>query len=461
MKGRVTAEQRRRALEMLDQGADRLSIASTLGISVGQVAAISAHRTMGTYTGLRSSSPEMPKSEPRPQKAGGDSPEIKSVQGALVPLGVDADHGQLVTWDPYASTNPHVLIVGESGFGKTYAVMRLIAELTRAHLPSIVFDYGQGFSGRQTSPLFRKSARVVELQLCRDGIGLNPLQIFPVDTHGPATVAQRVADTFVRVYPRLGVQQHAVMRQAVLELLKDSGITVEDPRTWSLRPPPFRDLEGKLNECAVAEDPGTRRAASSAASHISTLFFFNTFRTTGHRLSWSDLLDDMNQVWILQLAGLEPSVERAVTEFLLWSLVRYFEVLGPGPLRCFVVLDEAHKLAFGPGSPVEKILREGRKFGLGVILASQQPEDFSTVAFSNTATKIVFQVGDYSGQIARLLCRKVTNGHSYEYIARAISTLPRGSAYVMTSNTGRVTRMFSFEERQLVSGNEPSSGTQS
>ena len=31
-------------------------------------------------------------------------------------------------------------------------------------------------------------------------------------------------------------------------------------------------------------------------------------------------------------------------------------------------------------------MREGRKFGLGVILASQQPDDFSPVAFSNTAT---------------------------------------------------------------------------
>ena len=36
--------------------------------------------------------------------------------------------------------------------------------------------------------------------------------------------------------------------------------------------------------------------------------------------------------------------------------------------------------------------------------------------------------------------------HGYEFIAHTISTLPRGSAYVVTSNVGRVTRMFSFEE---------------
>jgi DNA phosphorothioation-dependent restriction protein DptH len=122
-------------------------------------------------------------------------------------------------------------------------------------------------------------------------------------------------------------------------------------------------------------------------------------------------------------------------------------VLGPGPLRCFVVLDEAHKLAFGSGSPVEKILREGRKFGLAAILASQQPEDFSSVAFANTATKIVFQISDQSGHVSRQLHRKIKNGHSHDYIAQAVGTLPRGSAYVVMANAGRVTRMLSFEER--------------
>jgi len=87
-----------------------------------------------------------------------------------------------------------------------------------------------------------------------------------------------------------------------------------------------------------------------------------------------------NRVFLIQLKGLEYSLERAVTEFLLWNLIGYIEALGPSPLRCFIVLDEAHKLSFDQGSPVEKLLREGRKFGLGLILASQQPEDFSTVA---------------------------------------------------------------------------------
>jgi len=452
MKPKLTPEQRELINQLLDKGEDRSIIAHLASVTPGQVSAVAAHRTMrsrgasrkphdGMAAGVKSTSEDvvartlgLNESQPR---------------SALITLGTEVDTKEPVLWDPFASSNPHVLIVGESGSGKTYTASRLVLELARSHLPSIVFDYGQGFSLEHAPSAFREDVRTVELQLSRDGIAINPLQIFPVDTHGPATVAQRVADTFVRVYPRLGVQQHAIIRRAVLELLLDAGISMENPRTWTQPPPSFRDLEQKLLEYAESDDAATRKAASSAASHVSTLFFFNTFRKTGHALSWSDLIANHGEVWILQLGGLELSVERAVTEFLLWSLTRYFEVLGPGPLRCFVILDEAHKLAFGSGSPVEKILREGRKFGLGVILASQQPEDFSSVAFANTATKIVFQISDQSGQVSRQLHRKVKNGHSYEYIAQALGTLPRGSAYVVMANSGRITQMLSFEERPV------------
>jgi DNA phosphorothioation-dependent restriction protein DptH len=137
-----------------------------------------------------------------------------------------------------------------------------------------------------------------------------------------------------------------------------------------------------------------------------------------------------------------------VTEFLLWNLIGYIEALGPSPLRCFIVLDEAHKLSFDQGSPVEKLLREGRKFGLGLILASQQPEDFSPVAFANTATKLVFQVGDEKSAISRQLHRKIRNSHSFMDIFQTITKLPRGWTYVVSENVGHVVKVTSLSDRR-------------
>ena len=65
----------------------------------------------------------------------------------------------------------------------------------------------------------------------------------------------------------------------------------------------------------------------------------NTFRPSGRKLTWPELLASSGQTCILQLKGLEHSLEKAVTEFLLWNLIGYVEALGPSPLRCFVVLD--------------------------------------------------------------------------------------------------------------------------
>jgi DNA phosphorothioation-dependent restriction protein DptH len=367
-----------------------------------------------------------------------------------VSIGFDAETEEEVFWNPDpwdGVANPHMLILGESGFGKTYAIRCILTELAQQNMPSIVFDYGQGFTVDSSSDPFTEYASPIEVKASLEGVAINPLQLFPADIHGPVNVAQRVADTFQRVYPQIGVQQHAILRQAILDVMIDEGITPDSPESWHHPLPAFAALQRKLH--AYAENPGhpQRRMASSVASHISTMFVFNTFQDNGTPLDWQSMLDSEGRVCIIQLKGLEYSLERAVTEFLLWNLVGFVESLGPNPIRCFVVLDEAHKLAFVPGSPAEKLLREGRKFGLGLILASQQPEDFSSVAFANTASKMVFQVGDDKGAVARQLARKVTSSHSFAEIAALITKLPRGWAYFVSGNVGRVVRIASFEER--------------
>ena len=96
----------------------------------------------------------------------------------------------------------------------------------------------------------------MEIQASRDGIDINPLQIFPSDLHGPVNVAQRVADTFGRVYSQIGVQQHAVLRQAVLDIMADVGIRADARDSWLTDLPMFGNLQHKLSSYAnSAENP--------------------------------------------------------------------------------------------------------------------------------------------------------------------------------------------------------------
>jgi hypothetical protein len=446
---RVSEEQRQVVLRSLAKGEDRETIAAKLGLTTRQVSAIAAHVTMGTYS-LPGRSERKSDQHNRYNKSASQNHDAwaHNEKAMLRPvlLGPDAETGKEVYWnpDPHAgSVNPHVLVLGESGFGKTYTICCLLKELAQRQIVSIVFDYGQGFS-KEALPA-ELISQTSQIQASSEGIDINPLQIFPTDLLGPLNVAQRVADSFARVYPKIGVQQHATLRQAILEVMRDHGITPEDASSWGRDLPAFTNLQRKLK--SFTNDPTHSRSAASVASHLSTIFVFNTFRSNGHKLSWSKILDTRNGIFIIQLKGLESSLEKAVTEFLLWNLIGYVHSKGPSPLRCFVVLDEAHRLSLSTGSPVEHLLREGRKFGLGLILASQQPEDFSAIAFANTATKLVFQVDDDHSFISRQLFRKVRNSHTLNEIHEAITKLPRGFAYLVSENMGRVVEIASLAKR--------------
>jgi DNA phosphorothioation-dependent restriction protein DptH len=340
-----------------------------------------------------------------------------------------------------------LLIIGESGSGKTYATQCICAELAQRGFPTIVFDFGQGFALNNVPHEFTQFARPIEINVGKDGININPLQIFPSDIHGPVNVAQRIADTFARVYPTIGVQQHAILRDTILEAFLNAGIDARSKKTWTFKPPRFSDLKLTLEGIAQDKSHPARRFAAAVASHISTVFVFDTFRSTGLDLSWEKILFLGGQTYIVQLKGLEHLLERVVTELLLWNLVGFVESLGPGPLRCLILLDEAHRLSFASNSPVEKLLREGRKFGVGVILASQQPEDFSSVAFTNTASKLVFNVTDERGAVARQIARKSSDNKAFLALIRQLGGLPRGQACFLTSDSAGIVQVADFADR--------------
>lgn len=319
---KVTAEQRRTILRMLARRQDRDTIAATVGVTPGQVSAISAHVKMGTYSlpdpGGETEEPTRTEAEKAtPERTANLLRQFQQMEGAKghgikrfdpILIGEDAESGEEVFWNPDPATgaaNPHVLVLGESGFGKTYTIASVVAELARKGIVCVIFDYAQGFSPSALPKEFLQAVNPIELHAGRDGIDINPLQVFPSDVLGPVNVAQRVADTFARVYRRVGVQQHAVIRQAVLDVMADAGILPDQPDTWGLDLPAFGSVREKLREYAENPQHGQGRYATAAESHVSTLFVFNTFRPTGQRLAWVDLLSDGGRVVVIQLKGLE------------------------------------------------------------------------------------------------------------------------------------------------------------
>jgi DNA phosphorothioation-dependent restriction protein DptH len=378
------------------------------------------------------------------------SEEDEEEQDQGIFVGNDLEYSGSLYWNPEdadAVNNPHMMIVGESGSGKTYATLCLTAELAHRGLPTIIFDYAQGFELEQLEEIYKKYIRVQEFRIGEEGIALNPLQIFPRDIKGPLSVATRVSDVFDAVY-HLGHIQTKVLIESIIRTFEKVGVLASDAASWKKDPPNFAHLQHTLDEFASDKAYGNAKNAMTLSARLTPFFMLSTFGSTGRSWSWEGLFADPDfKVHVLQFRGLEGKTQNVTLEILLWHLFFYLKSHGRAKLRMYIVLDEAHHLSFREGGPIDLLLREARKFGLGVIFASQQPEDFSQVAFDNTASKLIFTTPDQTLKVSRFVSSKCSNYDSPESIRNVISVLKQGEALFVTQNNGYRVRIADLPTR--------------
>ena len=104
-------------------------------------------------------------------------------------------------------------------------------------------------------------------------------------------------------------------------------------------------------------------------------------------------------------------------------------------LRLAIVLDDAHRLARDITLP--KIMKEGRKFGVSIIVASQGLADYHPDVVGNAGTKVIFRTNfPMSKRVAGFL--RARKGGD---LAAAIEQLDVGEAYVQTPEMGNCARV--------------------
>lgn len=431
----LSLEQQAKVRAMLKEGKSHVEIARILNVSSLVISAFATSKQLTELSEEQTSVASAPHNTLNLPK--GRGPE----HFAGVLIGVQ-ENGEQVYWDPFSSSNPHLMVVGESGTGKTYALTAILAELWKQRLPSFIIDYSNSFAKDKFPVSIQRSGYLKELKVVSEGLRLNPMQIRLEDVKGPTSVAVRIAETIHRIY-NPGHQQRAVLVEAIIEVFRRHGIT-DESTTWALPAPHLSALGTYLDELSQDEEFPRRSTADTLRARISDLFVYDIFRPDGLQFDWQTALDEKG-ITILQLQGLEGLTKKVVVEFLLWDLFGFMMDTGEKPLTAFVVLDEAHNLSFGDTAPIGKILREARKFGLGTIVASQQPEDFSEVAMSNTNTKICFQVSAERGRFLKRIAAR--SGYPFEKLRVLLTTMGKYHAFVLAGNKGRSCRVLSFEER--------------
>lgn len=104
--------------------------------------------------------------------------------------------------------------------------------------------------------------------------------------------------------------------------------------------------------------------------------------------------DSQNPIWRYDIKALGPNEKRLFVSFMLEAIFLNASHRGiQDDVVEIIVLDEAHLfLTNDDDNPINIIAKEARKFGLGIICASQSPTHFSDDFLSNVSMKVILGI---------------------------------------------------------------------
>lgn len=309
--------------------------------------------------------------------------------------------------------NPHVAITGETGSGKTQAIKAMLGDLRHAGLPVLILDFKDDYSDAE----YAQAEGLDVYNASFGGLPFNPM-VPPVDPQSGRVAlmnhVHQLGDIVKRIYG-LGDQQAYRLREALKDAYESVGLAMQPfvPRV-DQQYPAFDEAHAVLRRGGKENEALLER--------LSPIFDLSLFASDQPDAAFARLVEQSAVVRLSQLPGDE--VKNAVAEFFLMALYNHL-IRQPHPhaLRRLLVLDEAWRLVESPF--LEPLMREGRAFGLGVLLASQFPKDLPSVIAGSAKTHLYFSQAKPENirEVQKALTGKTT-GADAEHIGVTVRGLP-------------------------------------
>jgi hypothetical protein len=308
--------------------------------------------------------------------------------------------------------NPHLLVTGETGSGKTQATKAILAELRPLKVPALILDFKDDYS----EPVYAEAEGLNVYDPSEQSLPFNPLAPAVDPRSGrinPTHHLHQLTDIIKRIY-RLGDQQAYRLREAMKSAYESASVptsaSVPDAgQTY----PAFDAVQNEL-----LEDKDNQ----ALLGRMSPIFDLGLFSSGADAADFASIVEKGTVIRLAQLPGDE--VKNSVAEFFLMALYNYL-IRQPQShqLARLAVLDEAWRLVESPF--LEPLMREGRAFGLGVVVASQFPTDLPTAVAGSTATKLYFSQTNVEQirDIQRTILGK-TSGADADHLASIVRGLP-------------------------------------
>jgi DNA phosphorothioation-dependent restriction protein DptH len=310
-----------------------------------------------------------------------EAAEQKNSAGPLkVLFGHEVLRNTPLYWEPTNTAkfmNTNTGIIGTMGTGKTQFTKSVITQLVRNQSSNVgglpigmlVFDYKSDY----IDDAFIDATGAKKYRL--HGLPYNPLSLYGDMPMLPVHTASGFAETMARAFG-LGQKQQLRLRKLILDAYDLSGISRSDSSTWSRPAPTIRDIwELFLNQEKVEED--------SLYAALDSLASYEIFESDP--LKVFSLYDLVENVTVIELAGYSIQIQNLVVALTLDLFYSQMQKKGKPSIQGdfrqitkMILVDEADNFMSQDFSSLRKILKEGREYGVGVILSTQDITHFKT-----------------------------------------------------------------------------------
>lgn len=308
-------------------------------------------------------------------------------------LGVTEFLNTPVYWNPKYLTNPHIVIVGISGSGKSFTIKTFLLRASYVwNANAIIIDW----AGEYKDWVMQTNGKVISLG------GGNYLNIMDLGGMKPYARTQQIVETLnLLIGVSADEEQKRLLEWALETAYTNAGFRLDsneqyDPLGRPLEPPTLKDVVKLLEEKIELEsNPYLKREIQTLVHKLKQFtrpgddYFANKSTVSLDELITSGLVD-------LDLSTLPNETMRALGALTVLQFIKekmrtedFRKVKG---VRLFVVIDEAWKISKEENSDVVMIVREGRKYGFSMIIASQNPTDIAEAIFSNSGTVLILKV---------------------------------------------------------------------
>jgi len=261
-------------------------------------------------------------------------------------------------------SNRHMLIFGSSGEGKTYAIQCMLCEMVKFRQKNLIIDYTNGFLPNHLESVAKEIMNPKQHVVSNEPLPINPFLPQVSDNGGiiikesANNIGKRIAGLFNAVY-QIGDQQYSVLHRAIMEGVE----TLKEQMNLDQMLSIIEDM---------ANDKKFKTTAQTLHNKLRPFILDEPFAYGKDGFDWVSIFQDQDPLCnIFQLVGMDDHSKKLITEFILWDLYGFLQSKGKKTDPKVIVLDEVQNLDHQEGSPLSKYLREGRKFGLSLMLATQ------------------------------------------------------------------------------------------